>query len=136
MTPTEVAEAFVAVINAGDVDAMGALMTPDHTFVDADGSEHSGRDAMVPGWRDHLRTVPDLRIEISDRFAEGDTVVLLGRATGTITDDGELRPENHWSVPAAWRVVVEGERVAVWQLFANQHEMHLILDRLGMSPPK
>ena len=42
----------------------------------------------------------------------------------------ELRPENHWSVPAAWRVVVESESVAVWQLYANQHPMHQILDRI------
>ena len=133
MTPTQVAEAFVAAINSGDVDALAALMTPGHTFIDADGSEHSGREKLGPGWRAHMKLVPDLRIEVSERFEAGDTVVLLGRASGTISHDGKLAPENHWSVPAAWRVVVEAERVAIWQLYANQHAMHEILARLGAS---
>ena len=130
MTPLEVADFFVAAINSGDVDRLVDLMTPDHVFVDADGSEHVGRDRMGQGWRDHLQTVPDLRIEVSERFESGDTAVLLGRASGTIVDNGELRPENHWIVPAAWRVVVESGLVAIWQLYANQHQMHEILRRI------
>jgi hypothetical protein len=44
--------------------------------------------------------------------------------------DGELKPHNHWSIPAAWRVVVDSDLVAVWQLYANQHVMHEILERI------
>jgi uncharacterized protein (TIGR02246 family) len=131
MTPLEVAEAFVAAINAGDADRLADLMTQDHTFIDADGSEHAGRDQMHSGWREHFEMVPDLKIEVLERFSTDDTVVLLGRAEGTIALDSQLKPENHWSVPAAWRVVVRGERVAVWQLFANQHSMHEILKRIN-----
>lgn len=50
-TPLEVAEAFVAAINSGEVNRLVRLMTPDHMFVDADGSEHVGRDRMSQGWR-------------------------------------------------------------------------------------
>jgi hypothetical protein len=57
-------------------------------------------------------------------------VVLLGRASGTFVQDGELKPENRWSVPAAWRVVVDAQSVAVWQLYANQYPMHQILERI------
>lgn len=130
MTPLAVAAAFVAAINAGDVEAMGNLMTPDHTFVDADGSEHSGRDKMKPGWREYFDMVPDFQIEITDRFASNGLVVLLGRASGTFVQDGELKPENHWCVPAAWRVVVDSRRVAVWQLYASQEIMRQILERI------
>jgi ketosteroid isomerase-like protein len=63
MTALEVALAFVAAINAADVEAMGRLMTPDHRFVDGDGSEHGGRDEMVPGWRGYFEMVPDFRID-------------------------------------------------------------------------
>lgn len=67
---------------------------------------------------------------MTDRFHRRNVVVLLGRASGTFVQDGELRPENHWSVPAAWRVVVESESVAVWQSYATQHPMYLILERI------
>jgi hypothetical protein len=61
---------------------------------------------------------------------DGNTVALFGRAWGTIVQNGELKPENRFDVPAAWRVVVRGDLVAVWQLYANQHEMHEILRRI------
>ena len=85
---------------------------------------------MGPGWRGYFGMVPDFHIEVTDRFHRENVVVMLGRASGTFVQKGELRPENHWSVPAAWRVVVESELVAVWQLYATQHPMYLILDRI------
>ena len=130
MTPLKVAEAFVAAINSGDVNRLVCLMTPDHMFVDADGSEHVGRDRHRQGWREYFDWVPDFRIEVLDRFVANETVVLLGRADGTFVQNGELKPENHWSVPAAWRVIVDSELVAVWQLYANQHAMHDIFERI------
>ncbi|MBU0741484.1 nuclear transport factor 2 family protein [bacterium] len=133
MKPLEVADAFVTAINSGEVGRLASLMTPDHTFVDADGSEHGGRDHMSSGWQGYFDMVPDFRIEVSDRFEHQDVVIMLGRARGTFVQDGELRPENHWSVPAAWRVVVESDKVAVWQLYANQHEMHEILKRINAT---
>jgi limonene-1,2-epoxide hydrolase len=129
-TPLEVAEAFVAAINSGEVNRLVRLMTQDHMFVDADGSEHVGRDRMSQGWREYFELVPDFRIEVLDRFVAEETVVLLGRAGGTFLQNGELKPENHWSVPAAWRVIVDSGLVAVWQLYANQHSMHEILKRI------
>lgn len=130
MTPLEVVGEFVAAINAGDAERLASLMTSDHVFVDADGSEHGDREKMGPGWREYFEMVPDFRIEVADRFSRLNIVVLTGAASGTFLQEGELRPENHWSVPAAWRVVVESESVAVWQLYANQHPMHQILDRI------
>ena len=130
MTPLEVVDSFVAAINSGEVDQMFGLMTPEHMFVDADGSEHVGRDDMRLGWREYFKLVPDFRIEVFHRFEAADTVVLLGRASGTFVENGELKPENHWIVPAAWRVVVDSDLVAIWQLYANQHRMHEIIERI------
>ena len=133
MNPMKVAEAFVAAINVGDVERMSRLMSPDYTFVDADGSEHVGRDRMASGWREYFAMVPDFRIEVGDRFEAEDTVVLLGRASGTFVQDGQLKPDNQWTVPAAWRVVVDSDLVVIWQLYANQHWMHEILARIRAS---
>lgn len=131
MTPLEVAQAFVEAINSRDIDRLTGLMTREHTFIDADGSEQVGRDRMSAGWRMYFELVPDFRIEIADRLRTGNTVVLLGRADGTFVQNGELRPENHWSVPAAWRVVVDSDLVSVWQLYTNHQVMHEILERIS-----
>jgi len=130
MTPSEVADSFVEAINSGDVDRLVALMTREHIFVDADGSERVGRDGMRTSWREYFELVPNFRIEVFHRFEDTNTVVLLGEASGTFIESGALEPRNHWTVPAAWRVVVESDRVAIWQLYANQHQMYEILERI------
>src|SRR4030042_3484909 len=107
MTPIEVAMAFVEAINSKDVDRMASLMTNDHKFIDGDGSEYSGKDRMTTGWREHLELIPNLTLSISQHFEENETVVLLGWSSGIIFQKGELKQENSWRVPCAWRVLVE-----------------------------
>jgi len=68
-----------------------------------------------------------------EEIARGETVVLLGTATGTFQHEGILVAENRWSVQAAWRAVVEGDRVAVWQLYVNVQPMLEIMKRLGID---
>jgi len=133
LKPVEVAHAFVEAINSGDPDRLAELMTEHHTFIDADGSEHAGREEMHRGWGEYFAMVPDFRIEVRETFSQGSTVGLFGVAAGTFVQDGALKPENHWVVPAAWRVVVEGERVAVWQLYVNPEPMREILNRIEAS---
>lgn len=130
MTPFEIAMAFVDAINAKDIERLADLMTADHKFIDGDGSEHDGKDKMRVGWTEHLGLIPDLTLSISEHFGENDTVVLLGWSSGTIAQNGELKPENSWKVPSAWRLVVESGKVAVWQLYANQHVLHEIYNRI------
>lgn len=130
MTSFEVAMAFVEAINSKDVDRLAELMTPDHKFIDGDGSEHTGRDRMKAGWKEHLELIPDLTLSITEHYEDRDIVILLGWSNGTIIQNGELKPENSWRVPATWRVVVESGRIAVWQLYANQCALHEIYDRI------
>ena len=130
MTPAEVALAFVDAINAKDVGRLASLMADDYTFIDGDGSKHGGRERMKVGWKEHFELIPDLTLTITEHYEENDTVVLLGWSRGTIVQDGELRPENAWRVPCAWRVRIASGRVAVWQLYANQHVLHVIHDRI------
>ena len=130
MTPTEVALSFVEAINSGDPDRISELMTENHVFVDSDGSEHRGREGMRLGWERYFSMVPNYRIHVKDVFSRDDTVALLGVAEGTFDQDGDLKSENHWLAPAAWRVVVENGQVAVWQLYVNPQRMAEILDRI------
>lgn len=129
MEPLKVALTFVEAINSGRAGELAALMTADHVFVDSDGTEVSGRERMREGWESYFAMVPDFRIEVERTFAEGDTVVLLGRSSGTFAHEGRLDPANGWSAPAAWRAVVAGDRVARWQVYVNPQAMVEILDR-------
>jgi ketosteroid isomerase-like protein len=123
MTPRETALAFVEAINAHDPQRLAALMTDGHIFIDSDGTRQTGKDGLRRTWRDYFTMVPDYRIHIEEALARGETVALLGEAEGTFAHEGRLEPENHWRVPAAWRVVVKAGRVFIWQLYVNPEPM-------------
>ena len=133
MDPVETALAFVKAINSKSLNDMYELMTADHTFIDSNGAEVCGNDTMCAGWKDYFSLVPDFHIDVAETFVRDNTVMMNGTATGTFTRNGTLNPEYSWTVPAAWRVVVENERVAVWQLYVNPELMRLILDRLDKA---
>jgi ketosteroid isomerase-like protein len=135
MTVLDIARSFVTAINAGDINRLAELMTADHTFIDSDGQEYSGRDRMRSGWIDYFSMVPDYKIEVTDTFYNDNLVVFLGMAEGTFSEAGKLKPENHWRVPAAWRAVVANNKVSRWQLYVNPVPMFKIFNRIKMPRP-
>jgi ketosteroid isomerase-like protein len=118
MRAKEVANEFVSAINQHNVEAISRLMAEDHTFIDSGGGTYSGVE-MRQGWAEYFKMFPDYKVEICEVFVSGETVILLGAASGTYTSDGTLKPENHWESPAVWKAVVAGEKVKVWQVFAD-----------------
>src|SRR5271156_4223294 len=79
----DVAMAFVAKINAHDVDGLVALMTPDHLFVDALNNSFHGAEQMRQGWKFYFGMFPDYAIEVTDAFDRGDVAAMFGKARGT-----------------------------------------------------
>ena len=130
MSTLKTAQLFVEAINSANIDKLAGLMSEDHTFIDAGGSEHSGYEKMREGWLDYFSMVPDFKIKILDKYSRGKFVVLIGTAEGTFIEEGEIRSENHWKVPAAWRVEVKNDKVTIWQLFTNQKPMIKIYKRI------
>src|SRR5256885_1077902 len=106
MPPIEVALALAEAINRRDPNGLAAWMTHDHVFIDSLGNQVQGREKMTAGWAGYFSMVPDYSITIEETFAAGDTVVLLGTAQGTLSVGGELREENRWKIPAAFRAQV------------------------------
>jgi ketosteroid isomerase-like protein len=127
VTAVDVVLQFVDRINARDIDGIVALMTDDHRFTDSLGAQTVGCEKMRHGWEEYFRMVPDYRIEVRETLSDGPVVVLLGLARGTWTRDGTLDPENAWQTPAAWRAVVRDERVAEWQVYADNEPIRRIL---------
>jgi hypothetical protein len=131
MNVEEVAAAFAGAISSHDIEGLSELMTDDHVFIDSDGTEVRGLHKMRKGWREYFMMVPDFSIIIEKTLSRNDTVVFLGRSEGTFVQGGVLKPENHWSVPSAWRVAVRGRRVAVWQVYVNPEPLKSILERMN-----
>ncbi len=131
MTPKQVATKFAEAIGSRDVDALHELMTEDHTFIDGMGTTVSGRERMRDGWRGYYTMVPDYAIEITEIFESGNVVAMLGMAFGTFSSDGTLKKENFWKVPAAWRAVIDGDKVRQWQVYADNEPIRVIMRREG-----
>ncbi len=123
----EVALAFVAKINAHDVDGLVALMTPDHVFIDGLGNTMRGAEKMSTGWKAYLAWFPDYAIEVTQQFSHGDAVALFGKARGTYAVGGKLPRENTWEIPAAWRALVRDGRVAEWQVYCDNDPARKIM---------
>jgi ketosteroid isomerase-like protein len=115
---------FVAAINAHDVEALAALMSSGHRFVDGLGNSVAGAASMRAGWRGYFAMCPDYWIQVDRSISEGDTVLAVGRAGGTI--DGIP-----WQTPAAWQAVVRDGLVCEWRVFADNKPVYEILAKRG-----
>jgi ketosteroid isomerase-like protein len=111
--------AFANAINEHSVDKIYSLMTDDHTFVDAHGNEVKGKDKMKSGWSAYFQWFPDYKIEILDLFMEGDILAAFGFASATFHGNEVDSKENHWRLPASWKIVVDHDKIRSWQVYAD-----------------
>ncbi|MGH9601072.1 MAG: nuclear transport factor 2 family protein [Terriglobales bacterium] len=128
--PIVVALALEKKINSGDAEGIVALMAPDGAFIDSMGMKITGQANLRQAWTQYFRMVPDYRISHTEIFSQGATVAMFGEARGTFSHDGLLHRENAWSTPAAWRAVVEGGRIRVWQVYADNEPIRQIMRRV------
>jgi hypothetical protein len=63
--------------------------------------------------------VPDYRVAIDEVVTDGPLVVMLGVAEGTYAPHGELKPENRWTTPTAFRALIEDGKVAEWRVYCD-----------------
>ena len=121
----QTALAFIACINAHDVEGLGALMSDGHTFIDAHGNQVSGKEKMIAGWRGYFEWFPDYYIEVTEVFEDEDKLALFGFAGGTFKNkEGES-----WRLPAAWKAIVKDGRVSLWQVYADTKIPFEVIER-------
>jgi ketosteroid isomerase-like protein len=118
----DVVMAFADKINSHDVDALCELMTDDHVFVDSLGSLIHGREEMHRAWKGYFKLFPDYKISFETIMERDNIAALFGTAFGTYAPEGQLREENKWEVPAAWRAVVKGHKIAEWRIYADNYK--------------
>lgn len=114
-----VAEAFIRAINRQDADAIADLMTERHRFIDSMGNAFEGRETMRQGWIKYFQMVPDYTVAIEETLCDGPVVVMLGVAEGTYSPHGQLKPENRWTTPTAFRAFIEEGKVAEWRVYCD-----------------
>jgi len=120
MTSVDTFMKFATAINRQDVEALAALMTADHVFVDSWGQKTQGKATMAAGWSGYFAMCPDYRIHADDVVADGSVVLAAGEAGGTI--DGIP-----WHTPAAWKAVVQDGKVMEWRVFTDNKPVFEIL---------
>ena len=107
--------AFNDAIDARDLDALTALMTDDHRFVDSEGATIDGVAACTDAWRGFFAAFPDYR-NVFDHVRNSlpGVVDLIGRSECSVAElDG----------PARWQAEVRDGKVALWQVSAAPGEV-------------
>ena len=122
MSDAAIFRRFVAAINDHDVGAIVAMMTPDHTFIDALANRTQGLSFIESAWQTYFAMCPDYRIRIEDLLSDAGVVLATGEAGGTV--DGV-----DWQAPAAWKAVIRENSVAEWRVFADNKSVYEILAR-------
>jgi uncharacterized protein (TIGR02246 family) len=133
MNGTDTVLEFMERINRRDVDALAALMTDDHVFVDSLGQAVRGRDSMRAGWRGYFAFCPDYWVSHDDIFADGNRVAVFGAAGGTVAADGKMLPENKWRIQASWLAIVEQGLIKEWRVYADNKPVYDIVAKLKAS---
>ena len=122
--------AFVDGINRQDVSILKDLMSDNHEFIDSVGNHFFGRDSMASAWEDYFSCFPDYKINIQEIFPNKNTFMAYGRVSGTFSGggDGTQTKKNQWTIPAAWRAVIEDGKIVVWQVFADTKIVYDIIN--------
>jgi ketosteroid isomerase-like protein len=104
----DTARAFNDAINAGDLDRLCALMSPDHRFVDSAGGTAVGRAACRSAWASFFDSFPDYR-----NVPEHIDVVEPGRVVIDGRSECSFEPLRG---PARWHALVVDGAIAEWRV--------------------
>jgi len=131
VSPIELTLQFMDAINRHDSDALAALMSDDHVFIDSLGNRVQGREKMKSGWQSYFAFCPDYWVTHESIFGDGNSVAVFGAAGGTIAANGKLTPENKWCTPAAWLAILENGLVKEWRVYADNKPVYDIMAKSG-----
>lgn len=110
---------FIDAINDHRIERIMAMITDDHKLIDAHGNEVSGIENLKAAWIGYYQLFPDYKIEIELVISKGEVFAVFGTATGTYNGESRKIENRHWRLPAAWKVVINGDNVALWQVYAD-----------------
>jgi ketosteroid isomerase-like protein len=109
---------FHAAINAQNRAALGALMSEDHRFIDAAGSEVTVRTAALAAWHAFFGMFPDYANLPQETRTFGNAVAMAGESR---CSDSRL------AGPALWRALIAEGLIAEWQVYRSTLEDRKLL---------
>lgn len=99
---------FNEAIHRQDVDALAALMTDDHTFIDSANKAVSGKDKVLEAWGKFFRAFPDYRNTFAHFVSKEGRVTVLGES---ICSDSRLQG------PAIWTATLRVNKIVEWRVY-------------------
>jgi ketosteroid isomerase-like protein len=129
MTDKEIVLAFVKAINDHDVDKIYDLMPEDHIFIDGYGEKHVGKIDMKEGWQNYYQMFPDYSVDITDIVEDNLVIGLFGYASATYKINKDKTNSNFWKTPAAWKAIVENEKIKHWQVYCDYTRLMEIIKK-------
>lgn len=110
LEPIAIAQRFHDCVNARDLEGLRALMTEDHTLIDAAGTRLQGRAACRDAWRLFFDSFSDYRNRVDAVRITDEVVAMLGHSS---CSDARLHG------PAIWTARIRGSRVCEWRVYAD-----------------
>lgn len=125
--------AFFDKINAHDVAGIVGLLADDYEYVNSSGDHFHGQTFMKETWADQFSKHPDFRIRVGRVVADEEAVAVFGFSEGTYAPDGKLRPENRWSVPAAFLVMGRAGKITYFESFSDASMVYDLIQSTQQS---
>ena len=126
--PERVVRRLLRGINRRDTESLMQLMTNDHVLIDSLGHRLSGGPgALRAAWAGDFGMVPDYQIKAKAIFAQGNSVIIVGVASGCYLPSTNMESLGTWETPGAWRAVVRRGRVAEWQVYADNEPIRELM---------
>jgi limonene-1,2-epoxide hydrolase len=126
-SPLVIVEALAAAINRHDVGGIMRMLHAKHVFTDSRGNSVRGAKFLRKAWENYFAMIPDYWVRIDHGVLAPEYIALFGEAGGTLAVNGNLKRENRWHTPAAWRAVVVDDRVKQWQIYADNEPIRLLM---------
>lgn len=110
---------YIEAINSASADQICDLLADDHVFIDSQDNSCLGIEMMRRGWTQYFELFPDYKIEIQEIIQNKSTFCLYGHASGTYKNRVNEEKSNFWRIPAAWKAIVQDNKIKFWQVYAD-----------------
>lgn len=84
---------------------------------------------MMEEWQMHFKIFPDYWIEIEAVTEKENEVFAFGWISATHSGHISGDSNHYFKIPAAFRAYMEGEKVKIWQLYADTKIPFAIIDK-------
>lgn len=112
--PQNLVNEFNDYISAQNLSGLAALMSDDHVFIDAAGTQARGKEEALKQWQSFFALYPDYHNHFERMQQVGDALVITGRS--------ECPHEPALDGPALWAVRVSDGKILEWRAYNDTIE--------------